>query len=487
MRLFRAFFPSAGSAGALPTEAEPTALLALPLVVAHRILLQLPADERARCAAVCRGWRVLLADPSLWTRLDLTVDGGFFRSLRDGVLRGAAARAGGALQTLDMRTELHRGEVYYINAALLAVIRANADTLQEVHMIRNPVRVEMLAPLLRAGPALRTLSAAAECVLEEASALLRNEPPYGALRLQKLEVWAADLGNTGKPLLGIAAALATHTSLRELKLIVAQLESAAICEALVDALVAAGVSSLALERCYLYAATASALARLLSSNTLTELRIDDCHGLLDDTASAAALAAALRGATTLKKLAFSGVPLWQAHAPGALLLGALAGHPSLEMLVCQRSAPVTEEAAAAAGAALGALLAADAPTLTELDVCGCHLGDTALGPLFVALPRNSHLSKLNCFGNDMSDAFAAERLVPAVRANSSLILLAATTQDFCSVAPAYREADWVLNDRCNSWLRARLTAAGNAEGLAALAAFTGGRARGAADDAGAVA
>ncbi len=85
--------------------------------------------------------------------------------------------------------------------------------------------------------------------------------------------------------------------------------------------------------------------------------------------------------------------------------------------------PENQEAAAAAGAALGALLAADAPALTELDVSECRLGDAALGPLCDALPRNTHLRSLNLYGNDISEAFAAEQLLPAVRANASLRML----------------------------------------------------------------
>jgi hypothetical protein len=70
---------------------------------------------------------------------------------------------------------------------------------------------------------------------------------------------------------------------------------------------------------------------------------------------------------------------------------------------------------------LGALLAANAPALTELDVSWCDLGDEGLRPLFDALPpANTHLRALDCGRNWTSEAFARERLLPAVRANSSL-------------------------------------------------------------------
>jgi hypothetical protein len=38
----------------------------LPELVLHVIMLALPVDARARAACVCRSWRALLADPSLW-------------------------------------------------------------------------------------------------------------------------------------------------------------------------------------------------------------------------------------------------------------------------------------------------------------------------------------------------------------------------------------------------------------------------------------
>jgi hypothetical protein len=77
---------------------------------------------------------------------------------------------------------------------------------------------------------------------------------------------------------------------------------------------------------------------------------------------------------------------------------------------------------AAAGAALGALVAANAPALHELDASWAGLDDDAWCPLLDALPRNTHLRKLDLSdeGDAMSEAFARDRLLPAVRANTSL-------------------------------------------------------------------
>jgi hypothetical protein len=86
-------------------------------------------------------------------------------------------------------------------------------------------------------------------------------------------------------------------------------------------------------------------------------------------------------------------------------------------------------AAAPIGAALGALVAADAPAFEELDVSCCSMIDSALGPLCDALAHNTHLRKLALVYNNMSAACAAQRLLPGVRANASLRELDALEDD----------------------------------------------------------
>jgi hypothetical protein len=81
---------------------------------------------------------------------------------------------------------------------------------------------------------------------------------------------------------------------------------------------------------------------------------------------------------------------------------------------------IHEAGRAAAGAALGALVAANAPALTELNVAWCRLRDEALRPLFDALPANAHLRTLDCAHNYPTDAFVRDRLLPSARANTGL-------------------------------------------------------------------
>jgi hypothetical protein len=170
--------------------AQRTVLSALPLPVAQRIFSMLPVDQRARCACVCRGWRALLDDARVWTRLDLSDGSGVTCRVSDRVLRGAAARAGGALVTLDVSRdgEPPRG----FHDALLEVVQANGGTLRELHTPGLTSVVDLEA-LLRAAPALCTLAARSYCSPEQAIAQLRNEPPYGPLRLLTMTVgWDGD-------------------------------------------------------------------------------------------------------------------------------------------------------------------------------------------------------------------------------------------------------------------------------------------------------
>ena len=86
--------------------------------------------------------------------------------------------------------------------------------------------------------------------------------------------------------------------------------------------------------------------------------------------------------------------------------------------------------------ALAALVFANAPALQKLSVCSSRLGDAGLGALADALAHNTHLRELGCFNTGMSARFARDRLVPAVRANTSLRKLNASEQWADGAAPA---------------------------------------------------
>ena len=74
----------------------------LPLGFVLDVFAQLPADQRLRCAEVCRGWRATVAIPELWRRLDLSPASGVAQPATAALLHAAGARAGGALTMLDV-------------------------------------------------------------------------------------------------------------------------------------------------------------------------------------------------------------------------------------------------------------------------------------------------------------------------------------------------------------------------------------------------
>ncbi len=192
-------------------------------------------------------------------------------------------------------------------------------------------------------------------------------------------------------------------------------------EAVIAAALCARLSSLTLCYCRLSFESAPALARLLDDSgggALTELVIRGEHNQLLDAPGSALLCVALRRNTTLTSLTLRGVRLWSHPGAAAALLRALTGHASLRRLDIGWND--AEGSACVVGAALGALLAANAPALTHLDAADASLDDVALAPLCAALRTNSHLRSLRVDGAALSDAFAADVLLPAVRANGSL-------------------------------------------------------------------
>jgi hypothetical protein len=172
------------------------------------IFARLPVDTRLRCAEVCRGWRTLLSERSLWTALDMTPESGVvcghdeeegFDARTVALLRAASARAGGGLRTLDvsrcagMSVETLRA-VVTANAGALREVRASeafADAFKE-----EGQRAATLEELLRAAPLLRALYADAWC---EGAAALRmlcgEEAPFGpAMRLRIVRLRCAGDG-----------------------------------------------------------------------------------------------------------------------------------------------------------------------------------------------------------------------------------------------------------------------------------------------------
>jgi Ran GTPase-activating protein (RanGAP) involved in mRNA processing and transport len=158
----------------------------------------------------------------------------------------------------------------------------------------------------------------------------------------------------------------------------------------------------------------------------------------------------------LRHLDLTACDLWNDAQAATELLSALTGHVSISFLDFSFN-PAPRLTAEAVGAALGALAAADAPALEELHLESCNLGDAGTGPLVDALAGNMHLRILNLRYNDMSDELATQRLLPAVRANTSLRDLNPVRFDD---SEEENEPDAVLEARQLVWAReaARLAA-----------------------------
>jgi hypothetical protein len=400
------------------------AFAALPYALFLRVLAALPADARAQAARVCRAWRAAVAERSLWRQLDLTPQSGVTCKVTDAALRALAARAGGQMDTLRLPS---CAEV--LLSVLAAVAAANAATLRVIAALPRPNhrstnswtvwRVDTCEALLRAAPSLQCLMVGMECGSAEAHRMLRNEPPFGPLRIHTLDVQFDEEAGDAE-LVALAADLAAHESLTDVVIMgPAPLLSAATATAVVDAALSLRLQSVTLLQCGLSPAWAPALARLLGSTALETLRLGAEDGPLLDLPTATLVAPALRASRSLTGLYLHNSALFEDAAAAAALLGALTAHPRLRQLAVTESPYPEFSVRPAAGALLGALLAADS-ALERLFLAGCELGDAALRPLVNALPRNARLRELDIKNNGMSDAFARERLLPAVRANRSL-------------------------------------------------------------------
>ena len=150
-----------------------------PLVTA--IFLLVPVNTRLRCSEVSRAWRALLADTVFWERLDFAVWRGRFS---EALFVAAVAKAGGQLRELDMSA----GYIRLTFEALLNAVNANSLTLQRLRLHEgvDDLSFDLVVQLCEAAPAVRELRADVCCRAHEAHALLRHEPPFGALNIRSL-------------------------------------------------------------------------------------------------------------------------------------------------------------------------------------------------------------------------------------------------------------------------------------------------------------
>ena len=413
-------------------EAATLGLASLPLPLAHRIILALPLDARGRASCVCRAWRIMprlaynirniLAEPTLWMRLNLTDAETAF----SGLLQGAARRAQGQLVALDMGTGRFVEPAYEV----LAVLAANSGSLRELRVgwleadldgrrQLDELLLELPA-VMRAAPHLQLLDVhSMESTGEVALRVLRTGAPLRVHRLSTRFYHPYTLAARTDYVAAFAAALADATLLPELSevgIVGAETQQPAVMDALVDAVIARPrLHKLRIgDRCTPPAP--ASLARLLRNDTLPSLSFDcvqHTEAPLFTAAGAMVVADALRSNTTLMELSFHSSGLLRNVAASVTLLGALVGHLSLSALefeIDDLSDPV------ALVAALAALVAADAPALRTLRLVHIYgLRDSTFAPLVSALAGNRHLRELDITGSHLSAAFVRDQLLPAAR------------------------------------------------------------------------
>ena len=325
---------------------SPCGFAALPLPVVLRIFALLPPDERARAASVCQAWRyVLTAGPSswrLWTELDLSERSGVTCVRGDAALEGAAALARGHLRALKLREFTKNFTSHaFSDAALLRVLAANAG-LEELAYVRVGnawTTIEQLQALLAAAPTLQRLTADVLTMsAATASALLRRQPPFAAVRPVQLRICDSSDASplrTADGVIALAADVAACESLRGFGLSNSNLEAPAALQALVDAVLTCHNRRLFLTTCTFAPAVAlPQLARLLVDGRcrLRNVCIQNSPTLLADAQDAdiGALCDALAHSCKLRTLELEnvGLPAGAQRFMALLLHRALASRPA---------------------------------------------------------------------------------------------------------------------------------------------------------------
>ena len=440
----------------------------LPLSVLSNALAWLPADERPRAALVCRRFRDALQDDhAVWASVDFSQSKA--SQLNDRLLRQVAAKAGEHLTRLVLgewvTTRQPNGQAVFSRDVVLGVVRSPpALRCLALHTsAANEFTTTFIRQLVATAPQLVALETDVfASSSEEACALLRNEAPFGAVRLRRLRVRMLHTGASGfqltsDGLLAIAGQLASrrHFSLCELAVESHRHCSADVFNTLVDVLAPRRMAALCFIGCLPYnsdGVVVSGVARLLHGGFLTRLVLNGWSPkvpILND-ASAPSLAATIRACHTLTCLTLSRVSLWDRPACGNAVVASLVGHPSIRELEL-RGNEVSKQHRSAVGKPLAQLVAANAPALAVLRLNFCSLGGAGLRSLFCALPGNTFLRELDCSYNygplrDKAPRIA-RHVLGAVTANSALTALRLGNHSHEALFPDFQAAEAVVAAR----------------------------------------
>lgn len=386
---------------------------ALPPQLLTQILMAVPVDTRARCAAVCRGWRELLADPAFWRVLDLSLEGGIpDRLLTLALVFGVSWLAAGQLRVLIAPTF----EEDVMNQACYHIMNSNRTALRTVQTNWDLSAEDFEELLPRDGmPALELLTL--NGLTGDGEELLRMLR-HGWLQATRFSL-EDDEGPSVATALELGGALAVHPLLQHLDLGSVGSEDPAVVNALLDAACARRIPRLTIHHTVeLRAANVPAMERLLRCNCLETLWLDAEYDLEDEASAevtATRIGAALQHCRSLTYLSLSlhswrllsSEPVW--HALTTLL-------DTLESLDLSGNLAEPEERVAA-GRALGALVASNPPRLTELNVEDMNLGDEGVEFIVEGFATNTNIWNLNCGSahdgySGLGEDFVRDRLAP---------------------------------------------------------------------------
>jgi len=415
----------------------------LPIELVHVILRLLPLEQRLRAREVCRDWRLFLEDGSFWTHVHLGVGCGVTPRLlnprflsdqhrSEALLRAACVRAKGGLQSVDLSgvdVKCRAGPfVPQWAQALSAANKANLRDLVAPHML---ARLAHMTLLCRALPLCR-VRGSVECNVVESLPVLRREPPFTLLTLDKLIVFGGD-GEGELSVLLLASAISVYKGMEKLHIYDVRLTVGFIVDAVVDAAIAAGIREIFFLGCRLNPPALPALTRLLQSPGFERLKISNNGWTIFEGLALPAFCETLRNSKSLTALELDGVNLWDDLEVLSELFAALEGLPTLQKLKLRRNR--TDEAPRIAASlwavderldelqrAVGKYLArliVRSNSLRSLKLKDNLLGEAGMTPIFQALNGSRTLSELSLHEGISAD-FTRDVVLPAVRANTSL-------------------------------------------------------------------
>jgi len=382
----------------------------LPGDLVKLILRLLPLDTRLRAREVRHGWCALLEDASFWTHLDLSEKCGVnprFLTSEDralALLRAAGVRAKGSLLSVDL------SGVGYIAGESLELLWSHSASAANKASLRDLVApasrwhdVYHVSALCRALPLCR-VRCFVVCDTVEALPLLRREPPFALLTINKLFVIRNEGGE--QAVLDLASALSGYKGMEKLSvdtLVHAPLATRAVVDALVDAAISAGIKDMSFIHCDLSQTALPALTRLLQSPDFERLKVwNRDMVVLFEGPALPAFCEALRNCMSLKELGLESVIFWNDMAVATQLIAALEGLPALrELSIYGNHTDGIPAVQRAAGECLARLIARST-SLRKLDLDYNELGEAGLEPIFQALRGNARLVELPLYGEQIS-------------------------------------------------------------------------------------